>query len=364
VKLRFTGLGGQIVLSMVVATIASVVLTIVGLNVFYGILVRTAPELLSTATQWFPTRLEWAVILGLCTAAGIITVIVARRLARRIVAPLVSVARAARRIADGDLLARAEAGDRSLLEAAMLVDDFNLLAERLDAASQAVTRWNAAIAHELRTPVTILSGRLQGLADGVFHPNPPLLRSLVAQVEALTRLIEDLRTVSLFDGGRLDARLQPTDLAEEIRGVVRLMSPGMEAVGFRIETQLDEGQCDVDAARVRQALMALMENAQRHARPCTVRVRLTLDRALARIDVIDDGPGLPDDFIPYAFEPFRRYMEVERPTKGSGLGLAVVLAIAQVHGGTASYATVGGGACFSMILQRNSGSTKRREKQL
>lgn len=353
------GLGRQIVLSMVVATIASVLLTITGLYVFYGVVIRMAPHLLPMTQHWMPSQIEWMVILTLCLAAAGITVIAALRLARRIVAPLVSVARSARRIADGDLEVRAEAGDRSLSEAAMLVDDFNLLAERLERASQAVMRWNASIAHELRTPVTILSGRLQGLADGVFRPDPPLLRSLVAQVEALTRLIEDLRTVSLFEGGRLDVRLQPLDLSGEVETVVRLMQPGLEAAGFTVEAELAPCRCEVDPARIRQAIMALLENVKRHAHPALVRIRLKRDHDQVRIDVVDRGPGLTPDFAPYAFEPFRRYMDHEGPLKGSGLGLAVVLAIAQAHGGTASYATVDGGACFSMIFPCRSGPGRR-----
>jgi two-component system sensor histidine kinase AdeS len=353
------GIGRQIVLSMVVATIASVLLTIVGLYAFYGVVIRMAPHLLPMNHHWMPSQIEWTVILALCLAAAVITVISALRLARRIVAPLVSVARSARRIADGELEIRAEAGDRPLGEAAMLVDDFNLLAERLERASEAVTRWNASIAHELRTPVTILSGRLQGLADGVFQPDPPLLRSLVTQVEALTRLIEDLRTVSLFEGGRLDMRIQPLELSEEVDAVVRLMQPGLEAAGFTVEADLDMGRCDADPARIRQAIMALLENVKRHAHPARVRIRLALSGDQVRIDIADRGPGLAPEFVPYAFDPFRRYMDHEGPLKGSGLGLAVVLAIAQAHGGTASYATVDGGACFSMIFPCRNAMARR-----
>jgi len=353
------GLGRQIVLSMVVATIASVLLTIIGLYTFYGVVIRMAPHLLPMNHHWMPSQIEWLVILALCLAAACITIVAALRLARRIVAPLVSVARTARQIADGDLNVRAESGDRSLSEATMLVDDFNLMADRLERASEAVRRWNASIAHELRTPVTILSGRLQGLADGVFQPEPPLLKSLVAQVEALTRLIEDLRTVSLFEGGRLDMRILPLNLSEEVETVVRLMQPGLEAAGFTVQTELEAGECDADPARIRQAIMALLENVKRHALPAEIRVRLTLGRSQVRIDIADRGPGLPADFVPYAFEPFRRYMDHDGPLKGSGLGLAVVLAIAQAHGGTASYATVGGGACFSMIFPCRAVPAKR-----
>lgn len=343
------GLGRQIVLSMVVATVASVLVAIAGLYIFYGIVIRIAPDLLFPMTDsWLPSGLEWVMIGLMCVLATAIAMFVAMRLSRRIVAPLVSVAQSARRIADGDLKIRAETHDRAPSEATMLVDDFNQLADRLERASEAVTRWNATIAHELRTPVTILSGRLQGLADGVFRPDPPLLRSLLSQTDALARLIEDLRTVSLLEGGRLDIRFQSVDLSEEIDAVVRLMQPGLESAGFRIVPRLDPGLCEVDTARIRQALIALLDNVKRHARPGRVRVRLALDDRMVRISVTDEGPGLAPDFAEHAFEPWRRYMERGVTAKGSGLGLSVVRAIAQAHGGTASYETVNGGACFRM----------------
>jgi len=348
------GLGREIILSTVIATVTSVIVAIFGLYIFYGVVIRVAPELLFPLTdQWLPRGIEWIMIGTLCTVAAGIAVVVATRLARRIVKPLVSVARSARSIAAGNLGTRAEAGDRATAEATMLVDDFNLLADRLERASEALPRWNATIAHELRTPVTILSGRLQGLADGVFKPDPALFRSLVSQVEALARLIEDLRTVSLLEGGRLDICFQSVELSGEVEAVVRLMQPRLESAGFTIATALDRGLCEVDTARIRQALIALLENALRHATPARIEVRLRIDERRVTIEVIDRGPGLPPDFADYAFEPFRRYMDQGGAAKGSGLGLSVVRAIAEAHAGTASYRTRDGGACFSMDMQRH-----------
>lgn len=347
------GLERQITLSMMIATVASVLLAIIGLYLFYGTVLRIAPHLLQPkADEWFPNALELTVIVVLCVLALGIALFVAMRLARRIVAPLVSVARSARLIADGDLKVRAEAYDKAPSEATMLVDDFNLLAERLERASEALTRWNATIAHELRTPVTILSGRLQGLADGVFQPDPPLLRSLVTQVEALVRLIEDLRTVSLLEGGRLDMHFQPAELSDEIEAVMKLMQPGLEGAGFSLFSRLDRGRANVDTARIRQAMIALLENAKRHAYPTQIEICLTLSEEKTRITVTDQGPGLPPEFACHAFDPFRRYMEQGRAAKGSGLGLAVVRGIAQSHGGDASYQMVKGGACFTLEFPR------------
>jgi two-component system sensor histidine kinase AdeS len=347
------GLGREIILSTVVATVTSVLVAIMGLYIFYGVIIRIAPELLFPLTdEWLPRGIEWIMIVMLCIAAVGIAVLVATRLARRIVKPLVSVAQSARSIAGGDLKARAETYARAPTEATMLVEDFNLLADRLERASEAVRRWNATIAHELRTPVTILSGRLQGLADGVFNPDPTLFRSLVSQVDALARLIEDLRTVSLLEGGRLDIRFQAVELSDEMEAVIRLMQPGLESAGFTVAATLDKGLCDVDTARIRQAMIALLENAKRHATPARIDVALQIRGQHVRISVTDQGPGLIPEFAEHAFEPFRRYMEQGGNAKGSGLGLSVVKAIAQAHGGEATYETINGGACFSLNLVR------------
>lgn len=348
------GLGREIILSTVIATVASVLVAITGLYIFYGVVIRLAPELLFPLNdQWLPRGIEWVMIVVLCIAAVGIAIFVATRLARRLVKPLVSVAQSARSIVAGNLKARAETGDRATSEATMLVDDFNHLAERLERASEAVTRWNATIAHELRTPVTILSGRLQGLADGVFKPEPALFRSLVTQVDALARLIEDLRTVSLMEGGRLDIRFQTVELSEEIEAIIRFMQPGLESAGFSITASLDRGLCDVDMARIRQALIALLENVKRHATPAQIEVMLGIAGERVELAVVDQGPGLPPEFARYAFEPFRRHMEQGGAAKGSGLGLSVVLAIAKAHGGTAIYTSVNGASRFSMDIQRH-----------
>lgn len=345
------GIGRQIVVSMVAATVASILLAVTGLYLFYALVIRFAPSLLPT-NALMPGGAEWLMILTLVAGGAALGFFIAIRLAKRIVEPIAAVATSVREITDGNVQSRAVLESRPMGEGATLVDNFNTLADRLEKASEGIPRWHATIAHELRTPVTILSGRLQGLADGVFKPEPALFRSLVDQVNGLARLIEDLRTVSLMEGGYLDIRFTRVNLAREMETVVALMRPTLDAAGFTTRLDLAGGEAEVDMPRIRQALLALLENARRHARPGKLTVRLRLTAEQVRIDVIDSGPGLPDEFAQYAFEPFRRYLESEEPVTGSGLGLSVVLAIAKAHSGMAFYRNVAGGACFSMEFLR------------
>ena len=347
------GLGRLIALTTVAATLAGIAIAVSCIYLFYAVIFDIAPDVMSESETWFPSGPEWLVIIAASIAGTGLATYAAVRLARRIVTPLQAVAVSARKIANGDLSARVEDGDRSLGEAALLIDDFNLMAANLEKASAGVSHWNALIAHELRTPVTILSGRLQGLVDGVFAPDPELLRSLQAQAQGLARLVEDLRTVSLFDSGHLDLVFETVDLADELQAVIHLMEPGLKERGFSLDVSLQAGLCQIDPARLRQVLVALLENARRHATPGVLRVALDLTLMDGEITVADRGPGIPSEFVEHAFTPFRRSAPPDTPRRGSGLGLAVVRAIAQAHGGEASYAHVDGGACFRVRFRRH-----------
>lgn len=350
------GLGRQIVLSMVAASLSAVAVSIIGMYLFYNVIMEFSPQLLPQSLSHDITRLpsgiEWLAMASVSVVGAALAFRAAIRLTRRILAPLSSVAGSARRIAQGDLSARASVNDRSLGEAALLVDDFNRMARNLEAASANIAHWNAMIAHELRTPVTILRGRLQGMADGVFQPEPAMFSSLLTQVDGLARLVEDLRTVSLVDPGHLQLLMRRVELRDELEAVLSLMEPILTQAGFSLDVELDRATCDLDPARIRQAVMALLDNAHRYARPARLKVRLRLEPFRVAITVADEGPGLPESFVSDAFLPFRCHHVEGSDVRGSGLGLAVVAAIAQAHGGHAAYEKRDGGACFVIDIRR------------
>lgn len=286
--------------------------------------------------------------------ALIVAALASVRLARRILEPLESLAKSARRIKDGDLSARATPGDHSLGETALLVEDFNAMAQRLQDMASDMTLWNATIAHELRTPLTILKGRLQGMIDGVFVPDEKSLHALVAQVDSLARLVEDLRTVTLADSGHLDLRLQPVRLKDEIERLVEMLDKDLKQEGFDLRLALSDVLVSVDAMRIRQVLLALLTNARRYAMHGVIEISLRVEHGQAILCVADDGPGLAPDIAFTAFEPFRRGGESGSLEKGgNGLGLSVVRAIVEAHGGKVRYAQSDkGGALFEIILAK------------
>lgn len=323
-------------LSIAMATLAFVVIVVstAAFYIVYAVLERlrmVAPMPPGVADT---TGLDVGITLAVCVVGVIAALATAIRLARRIIRPLGELGEAARRIAEGNLATRVATVPGAHGETAMLVADFNAMADRLQRMSDDVKLWNAQIAHELRTPLTILRGRLQGAKDGVFPVDEQLIEGLMKQVDGLTRLVEDLRSVSLAENGRLDLRLEDVDLVAELNDIRPLLSSLLTPAGFDLTYDLQPATVRADPARIRQAVIALVDNARRHADPCTLCISVHRDRAGTTITVSDDGPGLAPGFDEDAFRQFVR--GVDRPG-GSGLGLSVVRAIARTHGGEASY---------------------------
>lgn len=344
-----SGLRRQVMQSLAVMALGIILISVLGSYAFYALLMAYSPS--SISDSWVPSHVEWVWMLATMLAALAIAVAVAVRLSRRILTPLNSVAESLRQMAQGDLQARAAADDESLGETAQLVRDFNAMAERLQATEKERAFWNAAIAHELRTPVTILTGRLQGLTEGVFEPRPELFQGLLRQVQGLSRLIEDLRMLSLRDSGHLELERVPADLAQEIASVVHAFEPRLQQRGFTLRTQVDlPDRVACDPVRIRQALMALLENVHKHATPGEVHVLARVVEGTCRLGVEDAGPGIPPELAGQVFDAFHRG-DAGRPQSagGSGLGLAVVRAIAEAHGGRAACEpSPGGGAVLSL----------------
>ncbi len=295
------------------------------------------------------TGLDVGITLAACVIGVVLALVVAVRLARRIVQPLGAVGEAARRIAEGDLATRIAPVRGAHGEAAVLIADFNAMADRLQRMSDDMKVWNAQIAHELRTPLTILRGRLQGAKDGVFALDAELVVGLMKQVDGLTRLVEDLRSVSLAESGRLELLLADVDLAAEFHEMRPVLEAMLAPAGFELEMALEPGVVRVDAARVRQAVIALVDNARRHASPCIVSIAVTFSGNAAVITVSDKGPGLPVHFEKRAFLQFSRGVQ---NANGSGLGLSVIKAIAKAHGGDAIYQRNGEISQFRIIIPR------------
>ncbi len=331
--MKLSGLSRKIAFSMIKIAIGSALLVTIGSFVFYYLWYEYWPEAMPNEEYFAPTVPEWLWILLTLLIVILLAVNVAIRLSQRILAPLNSVAEGIRRIADGDLNYRAHVSDRSLGEAALLVDDLNLLADKLQRMTEEHAFWNAAIAHELRTPVTILRGRLQGLAEGVFTPDKAQFMKLLVQIEGLSRLIEDLRVISLMNSGELSVNLEETHLGPHIKSLTDFSANMLNEANQYVVLNMTTEPVLCDPVRIRQALLAVLENASKYAQPGPIAITTKLVEGRCYLTIEDSGPGIAAELLPHIFTAFRSAKEDSK--SGSGLGLAVVSAIANAHKGSA-----------------------------
>ena len=278
--------------------------------------------------------------------------------ARGVARPIEAVGDAASALAAGDLARRVER-PRSPLgtssEVLRLTDDFNRMAESLERYEAQRTAMVADVAHELRTPLTAMTLRLEALSEGLVAFDAAEVDRLRRQTALLHRLVEDLRTLSLADAGRLGLKPEPLDATALAREAVEAADPVARAKGVDLGIEDDGGslQLVADRDRLAQVLGNLLDHANR-ATPEGGRVRVAVVRAGAAITfrVRDQGPGIAPEDLPTVFERFRQGAHGRRDLRGgSGLGLAIVRTLVEAHGGTVAAADrAGGGAELTVTL--------------
>ena len=270
-----------------------------------------------------------AAIAVLCGA-----LVLAFAFARGLLKPIHALASGTRALTAGDFAQRIAITRKDELGA--LANDFNHLASTLEHHREARRRWGADIAHELRTPLSILRGEIQALQDGVRPATPAAFDSLHAECERLGGLIEDLYQLSLADAGALDYRFEHVDFSELVRDAVALQSRACEDAGLAIEVAVADGAVvRGDARRLGQLVDNLLSNARRYTdAPGRIRIEVTLNRNGAQLIVEDTAPGVPAASLPRLFDRLYRVEESRsRAAGGAGLGLAICRAIVDAHGG-------------------------------
>jgi signal transduction histidine kinase len=303
----------------------------------------------------------------------VVGVIVALLVARRISRPLMNVSQTAARVARGDLSARApisrrRGGD----ETATLLRNFNSMADSLERLEGERRATSAAIAHELRTPLTILRGRLEAIRDDVITLDHKEISNLLSQTEVLSRLITDLRTLSLADAGQISLERHTVDVCALVAQVVNSFEARAGDRGMKLEfvSDLQNGasrlDAPIDSSRIIQVVSNLIENAIRYA-PEGGFARITVSSNLNEviITVRDSGAGIEADQLERVFDRFYRTdASRSRFTGGSGLGLAIVRTMVELHGGRIMVRNhPEGGAEFEVRLPRTLEVEKTKPKK-
>ncbi len=309
---------------------------------------------LTAQDQAFLDQVNRAILVSGLIAGGL-ALILGAVLAASITAPLRRLRAAAEAIAQGRLDQRVPPGPPD--EIGALSAAFNRMAEGLAQAEELRRRMVADIAHELRTPLSVIQAQVEALLDGVFPADAEHIRPIHEETLLLRRLVDDLRTLALADAGQLQLERAPTDVAGLVqRAVSRFQPQALEkGVTLTAEVAPDLPTLKLDAQRMDQVLGILLDNALRYTpaggRVC-VRVEKRGQDGRLRLSVSDTGPGIPTEDLPHVFDRFwRGEKSRSRAGGGSGLGLAIAKQLVEAHGGRIwAESTPGQGSTFFMEL--------------
>jgi len=261
------------------------------------------------------------------------TMFIAARSLRRMSRPLDELLDASDKIADGEFSVRVDV--KGPPEVRKLLHGFNSMAERLQVNDQQRRNMLADVSHELRTPLTVIQGNVEGILDGMYPADEARLESILEETQVLSRLIEDLRTLSLAESGALQLKREPTDLADLIRDTVAGFESQLINKKANIELSLDEVEdVNIDPQRVREVLSNLIGNAVKFSpSEGVVTVGLTESGLDAERSVLlfvqDNGPGIEESDLPHVFERFYKSSD----SGGMGLGLSIAKYLVEAHDG-------------------------------
>lgn len=257
-------------------------------------------------------------------------------IARNIIRPLQDLNAATHEIAQGNLDRQVSIHKKDEIGALAL--SFNQMVESLKRSRDLRRQMTADIAHELRNPLSIIMGNAEALSEGVLPPTAQTLDIIYDESRHLSRLVDDLRTLSLSESGELRlqfTRVAPVELLERCAATYALRA-SEKAISLHVDAPSGLPEIEVDPERILQVLANLLDNSLKHT-PAGGRIGLSAALALTdgvQLMVEDNGPGIDAADLPYIFDRFYRGRHaMKRIQDGSGLGLAISRALVELHGG-------------------------------
>ena len=289
-------------------------------------------------------------LVGIAAAATHI----GRRNFKTIASPLAELLSAAEAVKDGDLSVRVpETNSRHF---GGVANTFNEMVASLERADQQRRNLTADVAHELRTPLQIIQGNLEGVLDGVYEPTAEHIEATLEATHQLARLVEDLRTLSLAESGQLALEFEAVDVAGLLLDTQTDFSGLAESTGVTLHVVAPDEPLVLhgDPGRLEQVLANLVVNAVRHTpRDGAITLEAASVPEGVEIRVRDTGVGIAPADLPFIFDRFWRgdRARTYREGVGSGLGLAITRQLVRLHGGTIDVAsTLGAGTTFTIRL--------------
>ena len=303
-------------------------------NVRVGtVLVAGSPPPLGTLETQYLVRTNQALLYA-ALGAAVVALLLGVLLARTLTHPLRDLTTAIHGMARGEL--KQHVTVKSKDEIGELAEAFNHMSADLDRLTQSRKQMTADIAHDLRTPLTVIGGYVESMRDGVLKPTPERFDTIHAEVDHLQRLVEDLRTLSQADAGELSLNRQLVAPAALIDRALKSYSPLAAQKKVELVSQVEPGlpPVHVDPDRMAQVFGNLITNALRYTpEGGTIRLDAGASAGSVVLAVSDTGQGIPPEALPHIFDRFYKADSARSASGQSGLGLAIARSIVEAHGG-------------------------------
>jgi two-component system sensor histidine kinase BaeS len=328
-------------------------LFIAGFLVIFGLIFQPLREL-------YPhPEVLIGLICGIPLVFGLIALFFGGFAFRRFSSPVADIMAAADAVADGDLSVRVREDIPG--EFGQMAHSFNQMTTKLASVELQRRNFTADVAHELRTPLHIIQGNLEGILDGVYESTDDQIRATLEETRILARLVSDLQTLSLAEAGKLQLHHEAVSVVDLIEDTVTsFLGPASEN-GIELKSEISGSEPELtinaDPDRIGQVLSNLVANAVRFTpHGGTITLKAESNPSGVRLIVEDTGSGIAPEDLPYVFDRFWKaeHARSRHEGTGSGLGLAIARQLVQSHAGTISVeSTQGKGTRFVIDLPKS-----------
>lgn len=302
-------------------------------------------------SEYVGVRNIWLLVCGAPFVVVLIIIFTIFNLYMRFGKPLENLFSTIDSVSEGNLSVRVPDSKSDMFSE--LITRFNKMVDELERADKQRRNLTADIAHELRTPLHIIQGNLEGIIDGVYKPTNEHINNTLDETKLLTRLINDLQTLSLAESHQLPLHPTPFLLADLIHDLTSSFSSQAKSLGIHLESNIKNSTLEINADydRLNQVLSNLISNAIRHT-PKDGKILIetestTSQERSVRIMVKDSGEGIASEDLPFIFDRFWRGDKSRSGRINSGLGLAIAKQLIEAHNGSIEVKSeVGKGTTF------------------
>lgn len=292
------------------------------------------------------------IIVGLVSL--VVSLLVGHTLAKRISRPILRTVEATKQIADGRYEVRLEEGSK-IKEMNLLEESINHLAGSLETLDKLRKQLTEDVAHELRTPITILQSYIEAMTDGIWEATPDRLQSCYDEAVRIGNLVGDLEHLSQIESDNLKLNKEKLDLRSLIERVIKSFEGEINKKNLVVSIKGANPKLLADQGRIEQVVVNLLANAVKYTgEGKKIIFELSETKDIAGFSIRDNGIGIPKEELPYIFERFYRADKSRnRATGGSGIGLTIVKSIVEAHGGRVTAdSDLNEGSIFTVTLPK------------